>query len=143
MEVNVQLIQPVVALVIWSTVMWLWMYAARLPAIVSMKMEMDPNAPAGVQMSELPANVRWKADNYNHLMEQPTVFYAIVLSLALLGAATEASIYATWAYVGLRVAHSLVQALTNKIGLRFAIFSLSNIPLAILIFNAAIAVFKQ
>ena len=142
METSIQLIQPVVALVIWSMVMWLWMYITRLPSIASTKMEMDSNAPAGVQMSQLPANVRWKADNYNHLMEQPTVFYAIVLSLALLGAATEVNIYAAWVYVGLRVVHSLVQALVNKIELRFVIFSLSNIPLVILIFNAASAVVK-
>lgn len=141
MEASSQLIQPVVVLVIWSLLMWLWMYATRLPAIAATKMEMDANAPAGVQMAQLPAKVRWKADNYNHLMEQPTIFYAIVLSLALLGASTETNIYAAWAYVGLRVLHSLVQALVNKIELRFAIFFLSNIPLAILVFNAADAVF--
>lgn len=137
METQVELIRPVVALVIWSLVMWLWMYATRLPAIAAMKMKLDPEAPVGAQMSQLPAKVRWKADNYNHLMEQPTVFYATVLCLAFLGASTETNIYAAWAYVGLRVAHSLVQALVNKIELRFALFFLSNIPLAILVFNAA------
>ena len=142
MEINVQLIQPVVALVIWSLVMWLWLYATRLPAIAAMKLEMDSNAPAGLQMSQLPPKVRWKADNYNHLMEQPTVFYAIALSLTFLGGATETNVFAAWAYVGLRVVHSLVQALVNKIELRFAVFFLSNIPLAILVFNAAGAVFK-
>jgi hypothetical protein len=142
METNVQLIQPVVALVIWSLVMWLWLYVTRLPAIAAMKMEMDSNAPAGLQMSQLPPKVRWKADNYNHLMEQPTVFYAIALSLVFLGAATETNIFAAWAYVGLRVFHSLIQVLVNKIELRFAVFFLSNIPLAILVFNAASAAFK-
>ena len=77
MEPSIQVIQPVVALVIWSMVMWLWMYATRLPAIAAMKMEMDPEAPSSVQMAQLPAKVRWKADNYNHLMEQPT---ALVLA---------------------------------------------------------------
>lgn len=141
METNFQLIQPIVALVIWSLVMWLWLYATRLPAVAAMKMEMDSNAPAGEQMAQLPPRVRWKADNYNHLMEQPTIFYAIVLSLAFLGAATETNIYCAWAYVGLRVLHSFVQVLVNKIELRFTIFFLSNIPLAILVFNAASAVF--
>lgn len=141
MESSNLLIQPVVALVIWSMVMWLWMYATRLPAVASMKMKMDPEAASGVQMSQLPAKVRWKADNYNHLMEQPTIFYATALSLAFLAAVTETTIYAAWAYVGLRVIHSLVQALTNKIELRFAIFFLSNIPLVVLIYNAASEVF--
>lgn len=142
MEVNVQLMQPLVVLVVWSAFMWLWMYATRLPAIAAMKLEMDPEAPAGLQMSQLPAKVRWKADNYNHLMEQPTVFYAIVLSLAFLGANSEVNIYAAWIYVALRVVHSLLQALLNKIELRFTVFFLSNIPLGILTFNAASAAFS-
>jgi len=133
MELDVQLIQPVVALVIWSMVMWTWLYATRIPAIVSMKLQMDPEAPAGVQMAQLPARVRWKADNYNHLMEQPTLFYAVALSLAFLGEASEISIFAAWAYLGLRIIHSLIQASVNKIELRFAVFLLSNIPLIVLI----------
>jgi len=141
METDTQLIQPVVALVIWSLIMWLWMYATRLPAIAAMKMEMDPEAPSGTQMAQLPAKVRWKADNYNHLMEQPTLFYAITLALAFLGSPTDITIYAAWAYVGLRVIHSLVQSLINKIELRFGIFFLSNIPLAILTYNAACRAF--
>lgn len=142
METTTQLIQPIVALVIWSLVMWLWLYATRLPAVAAMKIKFDPTAPSGSQMSQLPAKVRWKADNYNHLMEQPTLFYAIVLSLAFLGAATETNVLAAWAYVGLRVVHSLVHALVNKIELRFALFMLSNIPLLILVFNAAKVVFQ-
>lgn len=80
-------------------------------------------------MALLPPEVRWKADNYNHLMEQPTIFYAIAISLSLLSVNSEASVLLAWAYVGLRVAHSLLQALVNKIEVRFAIFVLSNIPL--------------
>ncbi|MCO1336382.1 MAPEG family protein [Microbulbifer sp. OS29] len=142
MEASVELIQPVVALVIWSLVMWVWMYATRLPAIASMKMKMNPEAPAGTQMSNLPPRVRWKADNYNHLMEQPTIFYAIVFSLAFLDAATGVNIFVSWVYVGLRVVHSLVQALTNKIEIRFVIFLFSSISLFILTFNAVNMAFK-
>lgn len=73
-------------------------------------------------------------------MEQPTLFYATVLSLALLGAVSKVVVYAAWAYVVLRVVHSLVHVLGNKIQLRFAVFSLSNIPLVILVFNAVLVV---
>lgn len=66
--------------------MWVWMYLTRIPAIVKMRMKLDPYAPRGEQMNQLPAQVRWKADNYNHLMEQPTVFYAVGIVLAILGA---------------------------------------------------------
>jgi hypothetical protein len=107
-----------------------------------MKMKMDPTAPSGEQMAQLPPKVRWKADNYNHLMEQPTVFYALVFSLAFLDTVSEITVYAAWAYVVLRVTHSLVQALINKIELRFTLFFLSNIPLFILALNAAGAAFN-
>jgi len=142
MENGIQLIQPVIVLIIWSMVMWLWMYATRLPAVSAMKMKLDPEAPRGQQMSQLPAKVRWKADNYNHLMEQPTIFYATALCLVFLGVVTETVVYAAWAYVVLRVIHSLVQALVNKIEVRFTLFILSNVPLAVLIFNAASSAFE-
>src|ERR1700741_3714786 len=113
---------PVVALVLWTAAMWTWMYATRIPAITRMRMRLDPKRPRGEQMSELPPEVRWKADNYNHLFEQPTLFYAVTLALALLGDTTTASVALAWAYVGLRVIHSLWQSVVNQIPIRFAIF---------------------
>ena len=64
------ILAPVVTLVAWSMVMWGWLYLTRIPAIINMRMKMDPQRPNGEQMAELPAQVRWKADNYNHLMER-------------------------------------------------------------------------
>src|SRR5690606_5837250 len=139
MTIAVQLLGPVIALIAWSMVMWAWMYATRLPAMRAAHMEPDPTAPRGEQMSQLPPQVRWKADNYNHLMEQPTIFYALVISLALLGVQTQASLALAWIYVGLRVVHSLVQALVNKIEIRFLMFVLSIIPLLALHYIAAAA----
>lgn len=131
------ILAPIVALVAWSMIMWTWMYATRLPAMFKAKMKSDPYAPRGEQMNQLPANVRWKADNYNHLMEQPTIFYAIALTLALMDAGSGVNLTLAWAYVGLRVVHSLVQAIINKIELRFVIFVLSSLALIGLTFNAA------
>jgi len=129
MSASVQMLGPVIALVAWSMVMWVWMYATRIPAIYAAKLKLDPNAPRGEQMSLLPPRVRWKADNYNHLMEQPTVFYAIAITLSLLSVDSRGVLVCAWAYVVLRVMHSLVQALVNKIEIRFVLFVLSNIPL--------------
>lgn len=136
MQPHSPILVPVVALVAWTMVMWLWMYVTRIPAIQKMKMKLDPNSPRGEQMSTLPASVRWKADNYNHLFEQPTIFYAIALTLAMLGAGDGTNLTLAWIYVGMRVVHSLVQALINKIELRFAVFFLSSLVLIGLIFNA-------
>ena len=135
------MITPVLVLVAWSMVMALWMYFTRLPAMKAANMKPDSDAPRGEQMSTLPARVRWKADNYNHLMEQPTAFYAVALSLALLGQGDGINLALAWSYVGLRVAHSLVQALINKIEVRFVLFALSSLVLIGLTVNALRAVF--
>lgn len=141
MDAKLAMLGPVMALVLWTFVMWLWMYATRIPAIMKAKMAMDPMAPRGEQMNQLPATVRWKADNYNHLFEMPTLFYATGLTLALLGDASAISINLAWAYVGVRVVHSLFQATVNKIEVRFALFVLSSLVLMALAIRAACQVF--
>ena len=135
------LLAPVIALVLWSFVIWSWMYATRIPAVVQMRMRLDPQAPRGEQMATLPAQVRWKADNYNHLMEMPTLFYATALALAVLGDVSSASVGLAWGYVGLRVVHSLVQVLVNTIQVRFALFFVSSLVLLALVVRAALLVF--
>jgi len=135
------IIAPVIALAAWTHFMWLWMYATRIPAIFAAKMRLDPNLPKGQQMATLPPRVRWKADNYNHLFEQPTVFYAVALSLAVIGRGQAVDAALAWGYVGLRFAHSLVQTLWNNIHARFGVFVLSTLALMALTFRAALAVF--
>lgn len=137
MNPHIPMLGPVIALVAWSMVIWAWMYATRIPAIMKLKMRMDPDRPRGEQMAELPPQVRWKADNYNHLMEQPTLFYAVALSLALLGDASALGLGLAWAYVILRVVHSLVQVTSNIILRRFAVFSVSSLVLIALTARAA------
>lgn len=132
---------PVIALVLWTHVIWAWMYATRIPAIRKARLVLDPSVPRGEQMATLPARVRWKADNFNHLMEQPTIFYAVAISLAVLGQGDGTNATLAWAYVGLRVVHSLVQTLLNKIELRFGLFFISSLVLIALTVNAARLVF--
>lgn len=134
------LLAPVVALVLWSFVIWTWMYATRIPAILKSRMVLDPLAPRGEQMNQLPASVRWKADNYNHLMEQPTLFYAVALALAVAGDHSAVNASLAWGYVALRVVHSFVQVLVNRIPLRFALFVISSLVLLALTIRAALLV---
>jgi hypothetical protein len=135
------ILAPVIALVLWSFVMWAWLYATRIPAIIRGKIVFDPHRPNAEFHAQLPATVRWKADNYNHLMEQPTLFYAIALTLALSGADGVLNTGLAWLYVGLRVVHSLVQALVNVILIRFAVFMAASIVLLALTLRAALVVF--
>ncbi len=132
----------VIALVLWSFVMWAWLYATRLPAMVRLGIVYDPERPASEFIEKIPPRVRWKADNYNHLMEQPTIFYATALTLSVLGAGGGLHAALAWTYVGLRVAHSLVQALANIVMLRFALFMAASLVLAILAVDAALILLK-
>jgi hypothetical protein len=132
---------PVIALVLWSFVMWAWLYATRIPAITRLKIVYDPRRPPSEFENVLPPEVRWKADNYNHLMEQPTIFYATALTLAFLGLGGGLNAWLAWGYVALRVIHSLVQATVNVVLVRFSIFMVSPVVLLILALRAAMAVF--
>jgi hypothetical protein len=134
------ILAPLIALVLWSFVMWAWLYATRIPAMMKNKVIYDPHRPPQEFHAQLPAPVRWKADNYNHLMEQPTLFYAVAIALALLDAGTGLNTALAWLYVALRIAHSLVQAVINVIMLRFAIFMAASVVLLVLSIRAAIIV---
>lgn len=119
---------PITALVGWTFVMWLWMYATRIPAIQRAGIDMKKLSRTGEALA-LPPRVARVADNYNHLHEQPTVFYAIALVAQLAGGMDVITIGLAWVYVGLRVIHSLVQATRNVIMLRFAVFTLGSFVL--------------
>lgn len=123
------LLLPALTLVTWTLFVLVWMYATRLPAMKAARMRPDPNAIRGEQMSTLPASVRWKADNYNHLLEQPTIFYAVIFAAALLAEPGPLDLALAWTYVGLRVVHTFVQTLVNKIEVRFSLFILSTFAL--------------
>ena len=135
------ILQPVVALLLLNCLMLVWLYLLRIPAMMKAGMELDASLPRGQQMAELPPRVRWKADNYNHLLEQPILFYAVCLVLAAVGAGSGLNLQLAWAYVVLRALHSLHQALWNHIPVRFTIFAVSSIVLIALVVRTAFVVF--
>jgi hypothetical protein len=124
------LLGPIVALIAWSLVMWVWLYATRLPAMVRLRMPASAGRYARAMNERMPDHARQAADNYNHLMEQPTLFYAVGFALVLLGRGDDSTCVAlAWGYVALRVVHSLVQATVNHVPTRFAVFTLSTLLL--------------
>jgi hypothetical protein len=119
---------PILALIAWTMVMWVWMYATRLPAM--QKHNIDPQGAAiPGSLDALPLKVAQIAHNYNHLHEQPTLFYALALAAHVGNWTDGVSIYLAWGYVGLRVLHSLVQATVNLVAARFAVFALASLVL--------------
>ena len=130
------MIAPVLALVAWTCVMWFWMYATRIPAIQKANIDMAKLSRTGAPLT-LPPEVARVADNYNHLHEQPTIFYALALAAHVAGAADDLNVGLAWAYVGVRVAHSFIQATKNVIPLRFAVFTLGSLVLMALLVRTA------
>ena len=131
------ILTPVLALVCLSLLVWVWMYATRIPAMgkagIQPQAAMHPGS-----LDTLPSSVRRVADNYNHLMEQPTIFYALVFYVFLVGIVDPLFIWLAWGYVGLRVLHTLIQCTANVVNLRFLVFALSTFVLMVM---AARAVF--
>ena len=125
------ILTPVLALVTWTLIIWIWMYATRLPAMSAAKL--DPQyARFPGSLDVLPDRARQVADNYNHLLEQPVIFYALVFYIYMAGAADWLAIDLAWTYVILRVVHSLIQCTINRVPLRFAVFALSTLVLMIM-----------
>ncbi len=135
------LLGPVVALVGWSLVMLVWMAVSRRGAFkrLGVSLRSIPPGSRGAALDNSPeAKAQWKAHNYNHLMEQPTIFYAIVLALVLMGFDHPINVMLAWGYVVLRIIHSIVQATVNVVAIRLTLFALSTLCLASLTIHAGL-----
>lgn len=135
------ILAPAAALVVWSIIMLFWMAGTRLPALS--KIGIDLTKAVGGRGADIdpnvPASVAWKSHNYAHLMEQPTIFYATIMILAISNTATPLMVAFAWGYTVLRVIHSIWQATINKVGVRFVFFLLSTICLTVLAVHALLA----
>jgi hypothetical protein len=134
------LVPPVLALVGWTFVMWVWLYATRIPAVRAARIDLVQVSRTGGEL-ELPPEVTRVADNYNHLHEQPTLFYALALAAQLSGAVDGVSVGLAWGYVALRVLHSFVQATRNVIIVRFYVFVAASLVLLLLLLRTVYLVF--
>jgi hypothetical protein len=143
MVIDSAILAPAIVLVLWSLFMLAWLAATRLPAMA--QAGIDLRSIVGGRGADLegviPDSVNWKSHNYAHLMEQPTLFYATVIILALVGAGDGVNLLLAWAYVAVRIAHSVIQAVWNRVAVRLTLFGAATLALLILAVNAAIAVF--
>lgn len=133
------LLGPAAILVLWSLVVLAWLIATRLPAFSKAGITLA-TAPRGSRYADvekdMPEQVNWVSHNFTHLMEQPTLFYAVIAVLVLSGDTSGVNVAAAWAYTVLRIAHSLWQGLVNIIPVRVVLFSLSTLALWVLAINA-------
>ena len=125
------ILAPVVALVAWTLVMMIWMVVTRFAAMrrkgISLKGRVGSRS--GSLEGVIEDEVNWKSHNHTHLHEHPTLFYAVALALALMDFGGGINLYLAWAYVALRIAHSLVQATVNIVMYRFLLWILSALCL--------------
>lgn len=137
MPTSTEFLTPVLALVAWTLVMWFWMYATRLPAMKEAGIDPQEAAYPGTWSHRLRPGVRSVADNYNHLHEQPTIFYALMFFAAITGGGDATALKLAWAYVALRVVHSLVQSTFNRVIVRFSVFALATLVLVAMVAREA------
>ena len=138
MSIESPIFTPAIVLVLWSLVMLSWLALTRLPAMSAAGISLPTIVgQRGVNLEGLiPDRVNWKSHNYTHLMEQPTLFYATVLVLGVVGAGDGLNLQLAWGYVIVRIAHSIVQATWNRVTVRLALFALATVALLILAINA-------
>ena len=136
-----QMLAPAAALVCWSLVVLLWMTVTRFAAFGKAGVDLKTAPPGGRGVNlegVLPDSTNWKAHNFSHLMEQPTIFYPAVIILAMMGASVT-DIWLAWAYVAIRVVHSIWQATVNRIPVRASLFFISSVVLIALAVRALMA----
>ena len=128
------MLAPAAALVVWTLVMLVWMARSRFPAMAEAGLDIGTLPPGGRGQDlegVLPDRVNWKAHNYTHLLEQPTLFYAVVVMLAMMEPTLDL-VVAAWLYTALRIIHSVWQATVNAIGIRLHLFRASTLVLGYL-----------
>jgi hypothetical protein len=135
------ILQPVFVMGLLTTGMALWMAATRIPAMSKHQIAPQQADVTSKLHDLLPKETMRVSDNYNHLFEQPTLFYAVAISIAVLGHADALHVQCAWAYAILRIFHSIVQATINVVEIRFGLFVLSWTVLGTMTVREAIAVF--
>jgi hypothetical protein len=129
--------QPFIATMLLTLVVWVYMYARRLPFIFASGL--DPKQMTPLELARVsPPHVSSPSDNLKNLCELPTLFYAIVLFLFATNGVDAAFVNAAWAFFIFRTLHTLVHCTFNFIPLRFVLYVISAGALWFMVVRAAI-----
>src|SRR3989344_3030005 len=141
-QMTPNILAPGAVLILWTLIMLVWVAVSRFRALAKSGIDLKaapPGGRGGDLEGILPPLANWKSHNYTHLLEQPTLFYAVILILHAVGGYPAYVVWIAWTYVALRVIHSFWQATVNRIPVRFAIFAASTLCLLALALLAVIA----
>lgn len=123
------ILNPLVAMMVLTFVVWVFMYARRLGYMV--RHGIDPqevDTPQKMAL-RLPESVEASSNNLKNLFELPVLFYVVCLTLLHLGWVSPTDVTAAWLFVGLRAAHSVVHCTVNIVKVRFVFYLLSSLVL--------------
>ncbi|GLX76868.1 membrane protein [Thalassotalea insulae] len=137
----IAILQPVFVVALLTVVITFRMYITRVSTMKKLRIHPQKAQDTSHLKALLPDEVNRVANNYNHLFEQPTLFYVVCLAIALLGHVDSFFVICAWLYAGLRIAHSIVQVTVDFVLARFSLFVLSWLVLAAMIIKESLAVF--
>ena len=132
---QVALLTPVFVLILWTFIIFLIMAYGRVKYTKNPQDAAHTNNLRGT----LPNWVERTSDNYNHLFEQPVAFYAITISIALMNNFDPLMIQLAWAFVILRIIHSIVQLTFNTVLIRFGFFAAAWLVIAYMAYSQVFA----
>ncbi|GMN01747.1 MAPEG family protein [Erythrobacter sp. MTPC3] len=137
-----QMLAPAAILVVWTLIVMFWIIPTRFGAVAKIKDNSSLSGRTGLRGGDLegviPDKANWPAHNHTHLHEQPTLFYATAIMLAIAGPGA-LDVTLAWVYLALRIVHSLWQILVNTLPVRFTLFLVSSIVLVVLAIRAVLA----
>ena len=117
-----EILYPMFLVITLSGILFLLLAATRLPSIIKYFGKLQAAKHSEDLRPNLPTAARNITDNYNHLFEQPTLFYALVTYIYLMQHVDTIHLYLAWFYAALRIAHSFIQITSNNVSYRALMF---------------------
>lgn len=118
---------PVFALAGWTFCMLLLVAARRVIAMRTAQIR--PREYALGESAKVPPQALLANRNYMNLLELPVLFYLVCILSVVTSTTSALFVQVAWAYVALRIVHSLVHVTYNHVMHRFAAFVCSNFAL--------------
>lgn len=135
------ILQPVLVVSLLTVLMTVWVFFTRIPTMVKLKIHPQKAQDTRRLQELLPKKVTRVSNNYNNLFEQPTLFYAVAIIIAVLGHVDMVHVVCAWTYASLRIVHSLIQATVDIVMARFIVFLLSWLVLMVMVIRESFTVF--
>jgi hypothetical protein len=135
------ILQPMLAMMVLTAIVWFVLYARRLPAMRKVGVSSQEYTTPDKGAALLPESVSYPAHNFRNLFELPVVFYALCLYLFVTGTAQNVDVVAAWAFVGFRALHSLIHSTVNIVIARFLAYLAATIALWFMLARAVLGAF--